>query len=87
MGKALLSTEREAAVAFLQPWQLAVGIPAGVEALPHVARAWRRRFHDDPDRVCLDFDESNAYNCVHRGAFLEHMQIVFPGLSRWLRWI
>ena len=87
VSKALLGTEREAAVRYLQPYQLAVGVSAGVEAVPHVARAWKRKYENDPERVCLDFDESNAYNCVSRVAFLERMQVVFPGLSRWLRWI
>ena len=38
--------------------------------MPHVARAWRRRYEDDPDRVCLDFDVSNAYTLrAQRGLF------------------
>ena len=69
VSKALLGTEREAAVRYLQPYQLAVGVSAGVEAVPHVARAWKRKYEHDPERVCLDFDESNAYNCVSRWLF------------------
>ena len=55
--------------------------------MPHVARAWRRRYEDDPDRVCLDFDVSNAYTLRAQRAFLERMQVDFSGLSGWLRWI
>jgi hypothetical protein len=87
VGKALLGTESDTINAFLLPWQLAVGTPGGAEALAHAVRGWREAHADDDDRVFLDFDETNAYNTVDRASFLARMQIVFPGLSRWLRWI
>ena len=58
------------------------GVLGGVEALPHAAREWRDTFATDPTRACLDFDESNAYNAVHRETFLRRTRAVFPGLAR-----
>ena len=55
--------------------------------MPHAVREWRDRHANDPDRLALDFDESNANNAVDRGVLLKRVQIVFPGLAQWLRWI
>ena len=87
ISKAALSTETDTIAQFLFPWQLAVGVPGGVEAVPHAVQEWKDRFAGDPDRLALDFDETNAYNAVDRGVFLTRMQAVFPVLAQWLRWI
>ena len=85
--KAILSTEKETIAQFLAPWQLAVGVKGGAEAAVHAAREWATDNKEDPQAVILDFDETNAYNMVHRTVFLKRMHAVCPGMSRWLRWI
>ena len=50
MCKAALATETATIAEYLQPWQLAVGVAGGVEALPHAARAWRDQHAADVDR-------------------------------------
>ena len=87
VGKALLATELDALRAHLQPLQLAVGVRAGVEAMPHLARQWRDDFRDDTDRVLLNTDQANAHNEVDRHTFLTRMREVAPGLVRWLEYI
>ncbi len=87
VARALFLTEKGALRAFLEPsGQLCVGVPAGVEALPHVARAWLEEKQHDPDAVIVLYDEGNAHNEVRRDKFLERMQELTPGLSRFLEW-
>ena len=87
VGKALLATELDTLREHLLAHQLAVGVPAGAEVLPHVACLWQHDFRGDPNRVLLTFDEGNAHNEVDRHAFLTRMRELCPGLSRWLEYI
>ena len=87
VGRALLRAALPTLRQHLQPHQLAVGIPAGAEVMPHLLRRWRGHFCGDTGRVCLAYDQSNAHNVVDRHAFLSRMQEVAPGLSRWLEYI
>eukprot|EP00438_Fugacium_kawagutii_P010523 Skav214520 [mRNA] locus=scaffold410:228880:231177:- [translate_table: standard] len=87
VGKVLLRSELPALRAHLLPHQLAVGVPAGAEVMPHLYRQWQRHYQADADRVCLSYDEGNAHNVVDRHMFLTRMQEVAPGLSRWLEYI
>ena len=82
-----LATETTTIADYLRPWQLAVGVQGGAEALVHAAREWQRRAGDDVDLVLLNFDEVNAYNEVDRSTFLKRMEMVTPGLARWLRYL
>ena len=87
VGKALLATEIDTLRKHLLPFQFAVGVQAGAEVLPHLARQWRSRYSADPTRVLLTFDKGNAHNEVDRHAFLTRMHELCPGLSRWLEYI
>ena len=87
VGKVLLRSELPVLREHLLPYQLAVGVPAGVEVMPHLHRQWRTTFSADADRVCLSYDECNAHNVVDRHAFLTRMREVVPGVSRWLEYI
>ena len=87
MGKALLSTELENLRDHLLPHQLAVGVPCGVEVMPHLARLWLKDNGRNPDKVLLGYDEGNAHNEVDRHHFLKRMWEVAPGLARWLEYI
>ncbi|CAK0886604.1 unnamed protein product [Prorocentrum cordatum] len=62
VGKALLATELNALRAHLQPLQLAVGVRAGAEVMPHMARQWRDEYKGDVDRIMLNSDQANAHN-------------------------
>lgn len=87
VARALFLTEKEALRRYLEPsGQLCVGVPAGVEALPHLARAWLEEKQGDPDAVLVLYDEGNAHNEVRRDKFLWRMQELAPGLSRFLEW-
>eukprot|EP00973_Karenia_brevis_P033670 4642725-Karenia_brevis.AAC.1 len=87
IGKALLNTELETLQEHLKPFQLAVGIKAGAEVMPHAAREWMQCHSEDVDRVLLDTDESNAHNEVDRHLFLSRALEVIPGCCRWLEFI
>ncbi len=87
VGKALLSTEVGNLRDYLAPHQLAVGAPAGVEVMPHLARKWLKHHARDPDRALLAYDEGNAHNEVDRHTFLMRMSQIAPGLCRWLEFI
>ena len=87
VGKALLRTEMDTLREHLLPCQLAVGVPAGAEVMPLLARQWWRHYEQDTSRILLTYDEGNAHNVVDRHAFLTWMREVCPGLSRWLEYI
>ena len=82
-----LKSELDGLRQHLLPHQFAVGVPAGAEVLPHLARQWRQVHSQDPLRVLLAFNERNAHNEVDRHTFLTRMREVAPGLSRWLEYI
>ena len=54
----------------LEPVQVGVQTRFGCEAVVHTTRQWAHTFRDDPDRVLVLIDLSNAFNCVSRGAVL-----------------
>ncbi len=87
IGRALLGTEIETLCDHLLPHQLAVGVPAGVEAMPHVTRQWRDDNAREGDKVLVNYDEGNAHNEVDRHTFLVRMREVAPGLCKWLEFI
>ena len=87
IGKVLLATDIEPLSDHLLPHQLAVGVKAGVEAMPHLVRQWRDDNAHDNDKVLINFDEGNAHNEVDRHTFLVRMREVAPGLCKWLEYI
>ena len=87
IGKVLLGTDIEVLRDHLLPHQLAVGVRAGVEAMPHVVRQWRDDNANDPDKVLVNFDEGNAHNEVDRHSFLIRMREIAPGICKWLEYI
>ena len=75
----MLGSDIEAIRAHLLPHQLAVGVKAGVEAMPHIVRQWRFHNREEDDKVLINFDEGNAHNEVDRHTFLTRMREVAPG--------
>jgi len=49
----------------------------------HAVRKLAAEFGDDPDRIMLKVDFSNAFNMVDRTEMLKRVQDVFPGLYKW----
>ena len=67
----------------LEPIQVGVRTKAGCEAIIHTTRQWTKSFCDDPDRVLVLLDLSNAFNCVSRGAVLSAVRGHFPWMAPW----
>ena len=87
IGKALFRSEESSFKEHLRPHQLAVSVRAGSEVMSHLAREWLQQHCNDPSRVMVDSDESNAHNEVDRHTFLSRMREVCPGVSRWPEFI
>ena len=87
VGKALFRSEESTLKEHLRPHQLAVSVRAGSEVMSHLAREWLQQHCNDPSRLMVDSDESNAHNEVDRHTFLLRMREVCPGVSRWLEFI
>ena len=87
IGNALLATEIENLSSHLLPHQLAVGVPAGVEAMAHVTRQWRDDNANNNAKVLINYDEGNAHYEFDRHPFLVRMREVAPGLCKWLEFI
>ena len=87
VGKCLLQTEMVAMSPHLGCNQLAVGVRAGAEMMPHLAREWLQIHADDRDRVLVDSDKGNTHNEVDRHTFLRRAREVTPGACRWLEYI
>ena len=63
--------------------QVGVATRGGSEAVVHAVRKLAAEFGDDPDRIMLKVDFSNAFNMVDRTEMLKRVQDVFPGLYKW----
>ncbi len=87
VGTVLPATEIEPLSDHLLPHQLAIGVRAGVDAMPYVVRQWREDNANDGCKVWSNFDEGNAHNEVDRHTFLTRMREVAPGVCRWLEYI
>ena len=73
---ALGSTARD----FLMPSQVGVAVPGGGEAVVHAWRDLQERFANDPNKVGLKIDFSNAFNEVDREAMINEVVNHFPSL-------
>ena len=67
----------------LEPIQVGVQTKARCEAVIHTTRQWTKSFCDDPDRVLVLLDLSNAFNCLSRGAVLSAVRRHFPWMAPW----
>jgi hypothetical protein len=61
---------------YFSPIQLGVGVPGGCEAAVHSCRRYLEAMPDNYVITKLDF--SNAFNCLHRDAMLEAIQLHIP---------
>ena len=70
-AKTLCSAYREVARDYLWPLQIGVAQPLGMEVGLQVARQWCVRRRNDPGKVFVKLDFSNALNTVDRQFFLK----------------
>lgn len=86
VGKSLCAQVKEHAQALFPPLQVGVACPLGVDAAVHVSQAWSQRNAGNQTKGLIKLDFENAFNCVDRTRFLEHVRTDFPGLVRWTQW-
>ena len=87
-GKLCLAGDREGLAGWLRPHQLAVGTPAGVEAIVHALRQWwdRNKAAGNTKAVLVKEDYSNAFNTAEPEAFLASGRRKMPGSARLANW-
>lgn len=66
---------------FFAPVQFGVGFPGGTENIIHGIRNIRA---SSPDKILVSLDLSNAFNSVHRQAFIDQVKSSFPNLLPWV---
>jgi hypothetical protein len=67
----------------LEPFQMGVGTKSACETIIHVCRQWLGRNRDDPNKVLVKVDISNAFNSIDRYAVLSNIRRVVPYLAPW----
>ena len=68
------------------PSQVGIGERGGAEALIRAVNVLADEHADDPERVLLKVDFSNAFNRISRQAFLEEVRLEYPEMARWTWW-
>ncbi len=75
---------REKALNIFGDLQVGVGQKAGAEATIHAIRRLADRFGDDPGKILLQVDLSNAFNMADRSVLLSEVQERIPEFFRWV---
>ena len=78
------ATTEDAKVIF-GPLQV-VATQGGAEASVHAVRKLAQEFGDDPGKIMLKVDFSNAFNMVDRTEMLAQVYEKLPGLYRWVEY-
>jgi hypothetical protein len=68
------------------PLQVGVATQGGAEASVHAARKLAAEFGEDPGKIMLKVDFSNAFNQVDRTEMLAQVYDKLPGLYRWVEY-
>ena len=79
------ATTEDAKVIF-GPLQVGVATQGGAEASVHAARKLAKEFGEDPGKIMLKVDFSNAFNVVDRTEMLAQVYEKLPGLYRWVEY-
>ena len=79
------ATTEDAKVIF-GPLQVGVATQGGAEASVHAVRKLAQEFGDDPGKIMLKVDFSNAFNVVDRTEMLAQVYEKLPGLYRWVEY-
>jgi hypothetical protein len=79
------ATTEDAKIIF-GPLQVGVATQGGAEAAVHAARQLAKEFGEDPGKIMLKVDFSNAFNMVDRTEVLAQVYEKLPGLYRWVEY-
>jgi hypothetical protein len=79
------ATTEDAKVIF-GPLQVGVATQGGAEASVHAVRKLAQEFGNDPGKIMLKVDFSNAFNMVDRTEMLAQVYEKLPGLYRWVEY-
>ena len=66
--------------------QVGVATSGGAEASVHAVRRLAKEFGEDPGKIMLKVDFSNAFNLVNRTEMLAQVFEKLPGLYRWVEY-
>ena len=66
--------------------QVGVATSGGAEASVHAVRRLAQEFGEDPGKIMLKVDFSNAFNLVNRTEMLAQVFEKLPGLYRWVEY-
>jgi hypothetical protein len=66
--------------------QVGVATHDGAEASVHAARKLAKEFGEDPGKIMLKVDFSNAFNMADRTEMLAQVYDKLPGLYRWVEY-
>ena len=66
--------------------QVGVATKGGGEAVIHAVRKLAKKYGDDPDRIMLKVDLSNAFNMVDRTEMLKQVKKKIPFLYDWVEY-
>jgi len=76
----------ERAKVIFGPLQVGVATQGGAEASVHAVRKLAEEFGNDPGKIMLKVDFSNAFNLVDRTVMLAQVYDKLPGLYRWVEY-
>jgi len=85
VSKCCFEATSEDAKIFFGPLQVGVSTQGGAEAAVHAARRLAKEFENDPGKIMLKVDFSNAFNVVDRTEMIQ-VYDKFPRLSRWVEY-
>lgn len=80
----LMSSVKQGARTYLQPFQLGIATPRGVEGMIHAARRAVAAHGSTGQYAMLSVDLQNAFSLVSRPAVLHETLARFPQLYRWV---
>ena len=86
VSKCCCEATSEDAKIFFGPLQVGVSTQGGTEAAVHAARRLAKEFGNDPGKIMLKVDFSNAFNMVDRTEMIAQVYEKFPSLYRWVEY-
>ena len=86
VSKCCCEATSEDAKVFFGPLQVGVSTQGGAEAAVHAARRLAKEFGNDPGKIMLKVDFSNAFNMVDRTEMIAQVYEKFPSLYRWVEY-
>ena len=86
VSKCCCEATSEDAKVFFGPLQVGVSTQGGAEAAVHAARRLAKEFGNDPGKIMLKVDFSNAFNMVDRTEMIAQVYDKFPSLYRWVEY-